>query len=170
MGQKGGGSPGCCDSCPNHDRLGILTSGDDPSFSGRQGGPNSITLLVYHLLNVEFLLICENQVGQLASINVLQNFPAFLGPHCHMTICKLMMMHHPKEFSSKIISQHLVHCGFAHTNCCSQCPATSTRVALQLFLMFLMSCGVQILRFFASQFPVEGVTSLLKLLNNFPNC
>ena len=80
---------------------------------------NSIILLVYHLLNVKFLVF-ENQVGQCAFINVLQNFPAFSGPHCYRTICQLMTMHHLTGFSSKIISQHLVHGGFAHNTCCSQ--------------------------------------------------
>ena len=88
MGQKEGGSPGCCDSCPNHNRLEISTSGDNPSFCGEIGSPNSIILLVYRLLNVEFLLVCENQVGQCAFINVLQNFLAFLGPHCRCSILK----------------------------------------------------------------------------------
>ena len=130
---------------------------------------NSIILLVYHLLNVKFLVF-ENQVGQCAFINVLQNFPAFLGPHCHRTICQLMMMHHLKGFSSKIIFQHLVHGGFAHTTCCSQCLATLTRVALQLFShVFNELRGVDT-SFSALPFPVKGVASLFKLLNNFPNC
>ena len=97
MGQKGGGFPSFCDSCPNHGRLGILTSGDDPFFSGRQGDPNSIILLVCHLLIVELLLVCENQVGQHAFINVLKNFPAFLDPYCHMMMYQLITMHHLKR-------------------------------------------------------------------------
>ena len=86
--KKKGGFPGCSDSCPNHDRLGILMSGDNPSFCGGIEDPNSIILLVYHLLNVEFLLVCENQVRQRAFINILQNFLAFLGPHCRCSILK----------------------------------------------------------------------------------
>ena len=47
---------------------------------------NSIVFLVNSLLDVEFLLVSEDQIGQHAFCNVLQKFPAFFGPHSHMTI------------------------------------------------------------------------------------
>ena len=84
--KKEWGSPGCDHRCPHHHRLQILVSGDNSSFSCGSGCPNSIIFLVNSLLDVEFLLVSENQIGQRAFCDVLQKFPAFFGPHGHLTI------------------------------------------------------------------------------------
>ena len=54
--KKQRGPPGLCDGHPNHYRLRILASGDDPSLCRWRGSSNSVILLVYHLLDAEFLL------------------------------------------------------------------------------------------------------------------
>ena len=102
-------APGFCDGRPNHDRLRILASGDDPFLCGWRGSPNSVILLAYHLLDVEFLLVREHEVWQRAIDHFLENFPTFLGPHGHMIGHKLPGMQHLKGLHLQIVPQHLVH-------------------------------------------------------------
>ena len=109
------GPLGLYDGLPNNDRRMILASGDDPSLCGWRGSPNSVILLVYHLLDIEFLLVREHEVRQRAVGLLLKDFAAFLGLHGHMIGLKILAMQHLEGLHPQIISQHLVQGGFAHT-------------------------------------------------------
>ena len=62
----------------------VLASGDDPSLCGWRGSSNLVILLAYHLLDVEFLLVREQEVRQHAVGHLLDYFPGFLSPHGHI--------------------------------------------------------------------------------------
>ena len=56
-----------CDCRPNHDRVRIMASSDDPFLSEWRGSPNSLILLVYRLLDVEFFSSVNTRFGSVSS-------------------------------------------------------------------------------------------------------
>ena len=85
------------------------------------------------MLDVEFILVREHEVRQRAVGYPLEDFSAFLEPHCHMIVRKVLTTQHHKGLQPQIVSQHMVHCGFANTGCGGQDSTASAGVSSQLF-------------------------------------
>ena len=128
-----------------------------------------VILLVYPLLYVKFLLVSEHEVRQRAVSYLLQDFLAFLGPHGHMIVRKLLAMQHLEGLHPQIIPQHLVHGGFAHTCCGCQGSAASTRVLSQPFPRIFEELRGADTPFSSAPWSVKGVSGLLELLHNLPH-
>ena len=126
-------------------------------------------MLVYYLLDVEFLLVREHEVRQRAVGHVLKDFPAFLGSYGNMLIRKLLAMQHLEGFHPQIVSQQLVHGEFAHTCCDFQYSASLARVSLLLFPDVFWELRGADTSFSSAIWSVKGVSSLLGLLHDLPH-
>ena len=71
-----------------------------------------------------FLLVREYEVRQRAVGHLLEDFPAFLGPHSHMIVYKLLAIQHLEGFHPQIVP---------HTGCSGQGSAASAMISSQLF-------------------------------------
>ena len=139
--------PCLCDIRPNYDRLRILASGDDPSLCGWRGSPKLIILLVYHLLDIEFLLVSEHEVRQRTVGHLLEDFPAFLDPHGHMIGRKLLVMQHLKWLHLQIVPQHLLHRDLLTPAAVAKVLQLRRGFQRSFSLVFLRSWGERTLRF-----------------------
>ena len=149
--------PSLCDSGPNHDRLRILSSGDNSSLCRWRG--NSIKMTRKHLLNVEFLLVRKHEVRHL-----LEDFPAFLAPHGHMIGRKLLAKGFTPDHPSTPVAWWICSHRLRWPRFCSFGKG---------FVAAFPSCFKK-LRGADTPFPsapwsVKSVSGLLELLHNLPH-
>ena len=143
----------------------ILPSVDDEESQTR----SFYRFTLYHLLDVEFLLVREHEIQKRAVGHLLENFPAFVGAYSHMIGHKLLAIQHLEGLHLQIVPQYLVHSGFSHTDCGGQGSAASARVSSQLFPRVFEELRGPDTPFASTPLSVKGVSSLLELVHDLPH-
>ena len=158
-----------CNGRPNYNRGWILASTYSPAFHGCISTPNMVVLMVDALLNVQFLLVREHQIGQHAIFHEVQKVSTSFDLYPFMRGCELMALLHLVGEGLDILLKDAAHRSLADSSLCGQFGRRTTGICLQLFpRVFNHSLGSNC-SLSALARSIGCLACLPELLDHFPN-